>query len=113
MWTADQQRRMVLVESTRPVCTGDDDCRAKWEAAQLWITHNAAMKLQTVTNVVIETYNPINDTPGFAAQATKEPLGDGRYRIVLHLRCGNLFGCNHDPVAAVQNFNDTVAAARP
>jgi len=43
-------------QNTIPTCSGEADCKAKWEAAQLWVVHNAGFKIQTATDVLIETY---------------------------------------------------------
>lgn len=100
-------------ESTIPVCSGEADCKAKWEAAQLWVVHNAGFKIQTATDVVIETYNPTRSSPSLAARVTKEPLGSGQYRIVVSVWCDNIFGCVPDGWQAATNFNQVVGAAKP
>lgn len=69
--TAEQQARQAEVDRTVPVCTSAPDCSAKWDAAQLWIVHHASYKIQTATNVLIETFNPSNYDPGLAARVTK------------------------------------------
>ncbi len=99
--------------STIPTCSGEADCKAKWEAAQLWIVHNAGFKIQTATDVLIETYNPTGSSPSLAARVTKEPLGGGQYKIVVYVWCANMFGCVPDGWQAAINFNQVVAAARP
>lgn len=102
--------RLAELEATRPVCDGEKDCAAKWDAAQLWVVRNAGMKIQTTTNVLIETYN----SPGtqLAAQVTKEPVGDGKYRIVVKLGCDNPFGCVPNALDAALAFNREVGAAK-
>lgn len=102
--------RAAEIESTRPVCDGEKDCAAKWDAAQLWVVHNAGMKIQTTTNVLIETYNS-RDT-SLAVQVTKEPAGDGKYRIVMRPSCGNPFGCYPDLRESALAFNHEVGSAK-
>lgn len=94
--------------STIPVCDVKIDCEAKWEAAQLWVANNAGYKIQTATNVVIETFNPTRDDTYLAAKITKEPLGGGKYKIVATLWCNNMFGCNPDKWGASVAFNKSI-----
>jgi hypothetical protein len=100
-------------QNTIPTCSGDADCKAKWEAAQLWVVHNAGFKIQTATDVLIETYNATGGSPSIAARVTKEPLGGGRYRLVVFVTCDNMFGCVPDSWQAALNFNQVVGAATP
>lgn len=98
-------------ENTIPVCDGESDCKAKWEAAQLWIVHNAGFKLQTVTDVLLETFNPGPSDARIAVRVTKEPLGGSRYRLLVFVWCNNIFGCVPDGWTAALNFNREVGAA--
>lgn len=98
------------LEATRPICAGEADCVAKWEAAQVWVSKNAGMKIQTVTTAIIETYNATDYSTGLAMQVTKESLGDGRYKIVAHAQCRS---CAEYPADAILRFNRDIAAAKP
>ncbi|MHB1174069.1 MAG: hypothetical protein ACYCZJ_02955 [Sulfuriferula sp.] len=98
---------------TIPICTDEKDCNAKWEAAQLWVIHNAAFKIQTATNVLIETYNATDSTPSIAARVTKEPMGGGKYQFIVSVWCDNIFGCQPNSWDAALNFNRTVGAVTP
>src|ERR1700709_1187437 len=100
-------------KSTIPTCSGDADCKAKWEAAQLWVVHNAGFKIQTAPDVLIETYNPTGGSPSLGARVTKEPMGGGQYKIVVYVWCDNPFGCVPNGWQAAINFNQTVGAAKP
>lgn len=111
--SADYTARMQEIERTTPVCAGDADCTSKWEAAQLWVAKNAGMKIQTVTSVLIQTYNSTDSSTRLAATVTKEPLGGGRYKIVANLRCDNIYGCRPDRLDATIQFNRAVGEARP
>ncbi|MES1241775.1 MAG: SHOCT domain-containing protein [Acidobacteriota bacterium] len=97
-------------EETIPVCEGEADCKAKWEAAQLWIVHNSAFKLQTATDVLLETFSPGRSDARLAARVTKEPLGGGRYRLLVSLWCNNIFGCVPDGWQAALAFNREIGA---
>lgn len=99
---------------TIPVCDGEKDCAAKWEVAQLWVSQNAGYKIQTSSNVIIETYN--SQDRGIAASITKEPLGSGKYKIVANIWCRNeepFLPCMPDRLDATLNFNAKVTAATP
>ena len=88
----ERQALMSEAQRTVPVCDGERDCTAKWEAAQLWVVRNAGFKIQTVTNVLIQTFNASNHSIYLAATITKEPQGGGRYRILSSFGCANMFG---------------------
>ncbi|HEX3529699.1 MAG TPA: hypothetical protein VH988_21790 [Thermoanaerobaculia bacterium] len=118
--------KQAEIEASIPVCTGDADCVAKWEAAQLWVVHNAGFKLQTVTNVLLETYAPAYASAGITnnpddvgrifAKITKEPIGNGSYRIVPIIAClarFRPFGAQDECLTQDQtlDFNRTVTAA--
>jgi hypothetical protein len=103
------------IERTRPVCTAGADCDAKWDAAQLWIVHNAGFKLQTNTNVVLQTYGPSQEasqSTRIAATVTREPNGQPhQFWIRARLSCGNMFGCTPELFPTLLDFNRTVSAA--
>lgn len=84
-----------------------------WEMAQLWVVKNAGYKIQTATNVLIQTYNATGSRVELAATVTKEPLGQGRYKIVAQLWCDNIFVCRPDRLDALLDFNRTVSAVQP
>jgi hypothetical protein len=98
-------------QDTIPTCSGEADCKAKWETAQLWVVHNAGFKIQTATDVLIETCNATGGSPSIAVRVTKEPLGGGQYRFVVFVSCDNIFGCVPDSWQAAINFNQVVGAA--
>ncbi|MDT3708149.1 MAG: hypothetical protein ROZ09_15105 [Thiobacillus sp.] len=113
--TPNPQRQALLdeINKTTPTCAGAEDCNAKWDAAQLWVVHNAGYKIQTATNVLIETYNPAQYSPGIAVLVTKEPMGGGAYRIPVKISCANIYGCQPDRYKAALDFNRVVGAATP
>lgn len=92
-----------------PVCEGVEDCSAKWDAAQLFVIKHADMKIQTVTNVLIETYNPPRSSVDIAMRVIKEPLGSGRYKLVASVICVNIFGCREPAAKTIEKFNAAVS----
>jgi len=101
-------------QRTVPRCTTGADCTAKWEAAQVWIARHAGFKLQTVTDVLLQTSGPsysMKDSRNLAVTVLREPDGPQRYRIVARISCGNPFGCMPDALPSLLDFNRTVSAA--
>jgi hypothetical protein len=47
--------KMDALNKSIPVCDGEVDCKAKWEAAQLWVVHNAAYKIQIMSDGVCKS----------------------------------------------------------
>jgi hypothetical protein len=107
------QAKRVQFESTIPICEGEADCKAKWEAAQLWVVHHAGFKIQTATDVLIETYNPGPSDATVAVRVTKEPLGGGKYKMLVFVWCNNIFGCVPNGWDAALNFNREIGAVKP
>lgn len=95
--TITPKLQAVLVNApTGPVACADT-CKTEWERAQLWITNHSKWKVQTATDVVISTYNPPNYDVSYGFTITREPLGEGKYRISMGLMCGNPLGCDPEP----------------
>lgn len=111
----DKEQKRIMAEKfmdSVPICDGEVDCNAQWEAAQAWVAKNCGMKIQTVTNVLIQTYSTpapgIGHSTDLSATIIKEPLGDGKYKINASIGCSNPLGCYPDAFEATQNFNDYV-----
>jgi hypothetical protein len=102
------QAKLDEIQRTVPVCSNERECNEKWEVAQLWVVKNAGYKIQTATNVLIQTYNPSNSRVEIAVQVTKEPLGGGRYQFIAKAWCDNMFGCSLNRFDAVLSFNRAV-----
>jgi hypothetical protein len=75
----------------------DSGCKTEWERTQLWFAKHSSMKVQTATDVMLQTYNTVGSDPSYSFSATKEPIGGGRYRISVAMACGNMFGCSPAP----------------
>ena len=109
----DLHAKQAAFSATIPTCSGTDECTAKWEAAQLWVVRNAGWKIQTQSTVLIETYNAVNSSPRIAVQVVKEPMGGGKYRLIVKVWCDNIFGCQPDSWEAALNFNREIGAVTP
>lgn len=81
-----------------------------WERAQVWVAQNSRLKIQTATNVLIETYGAGSYDPTLAMRVLKEPMGGGAYRIVFSGGCNNMFGCSPTVAEAGMTFNAYVNA---
>jgi len=108
----DNQRTAEL-QRTIPTCEGVDDCNAKWESAQLWVVRNAGFKIQTQSNVLIETYNATGGTTDLAVRVMKEPQGKGKYRLLVDVWCDNMFGCIPNAMDTALRFNREIGAIKP
>src|SRR6267143_6200735 len=72
----------------------DSGCKIEWQRAQFWLGKHATTKVQTATDVVIQTYNPRPDAPEYSFSVTKEPIGGDRYKISAEAFCGSMLGCS-------------------
>ena len=107
------QTKANIFQATIPVCEGAADCQAKWEAAQFWVVKHSPMQLQVTTNVTIQTYNSPKDSLKLAASVTKEPLGNGRYKILINAWCDNwMFSCNPNKMDAQIHYNNYINSVK-
>jgi hypothetical protein len=77
--------------------TCHNNCKQEWERAQIWLAKHSKWKIQTVTDVLIQTFYPVGSEPSYGFSITKEPAGQGNYIIRMELVCGNMFGCDPKP----------------
>lgn len=82
-----------------------------WEAAELFIVKNSDMKIQSSSNVVIQTFNSGRSSPRISAIVTKEPHQDGK-RIVYKAGCNNVFGCSVNPRDLMLRFNREIGGIK-
>lgn len=93
--TAVAPARLIVGDN---VACDDASCKQDWERAQLWLAKHSLLKLQTSTDVLLQTYNPSQYSPTYTFSVTREPVGSSQYRIAMDLSCGNPLGCNPNPV---------------
>jgi hypothetical protein len=74
-------------------CEGAD-CADMWQRAQVWVAKHSKWKLQTATDVLLQTYSPATADVSYSFNILKEPTGAGRYSIRMGMSCGNIFGCS-------------------
>lgn len=87
-------------------CVGE--CKTEWQRAQLWLAKHSRWKLQATTDVILQTYNPINHEPSYGFSVAREPSADG-YTITMSLGCGNAFGCDPLPTDVRRAFYQYVS----
>jgi hypothetical protein len=75
------------------ICAVGADCDAKWSRAVAWIAANSTLKIQTQTEMVVQTAGPVRSEPTPAFTVTKVARGDGRYEIAFNGGCGNPSRC--------------------
>ena len=108
MSPAQRDEAQRQLEANRPVCMGKLQCEAMWDAARDWVSSNCAMKIQTITDSYIETYNPPPNSPNIACSVTRNPRPDGSYEMHMRVWCDNLFGCIPKPFDAMAAFERSV-----
>jgi len=97
------------INETIPICVNDRDCKEKWSAAQVWVSRNCGMKIQMVTDSIIQTHNSCDGCTELACIVTKEPTGNGKYRFLISLGCDNMWACDlNERQQATLNFNEYV-----
>lgn len=108
---ASPERQALINEYNRtiPTCQTDAECKAKWDAAQVWVVRNSGYRIQTATDVLIQTFGPLGESMALAMVVLKEPTGDG-YRITISTNCANIFGCRPDAWGAAVQFNRDIGA---
>lgn len=81
----------------------DSGCAVPWQRAQVWLAKHSTMKVQTATDVLLETYNPTGGIGRLGFSLTKEPTATpGSYRINVQAVCTGTLGCAPTDVEARQ-----------
>ncbi|MFT4075347.1 MAG: hypothetical protein QM647_07415 [Asticcacaulis sp.] len=115
----DTARRQAILKDYKtnpPACQGDEDCAAKWSAAQQFVTGTASYKIKTTTSTTIATYpSPVGET-GVAMTVTKRPnAGNKKYKFDIDVRCGapDPGQCDRDLWSVMADFKHTLEKAKP
>lgn len=96
--------------STRPepvLCMTRPQCDAMWSRAQLFVLQKTPLRLQIVTDSVIQTYAPLSvydSSLGFTI--TRETAADGSGVIRMQTICGQAAACVPPGTLAGQQFRD-------
>jgi len=102
-----------IAEANMPLdCSSGADCAFRWRRAHFWIAENASLKIQTASDVVIETYNAPPYSAGWAFRATREPRTATTERITLWPSCGPSGLCREPNLRKIAQFHRYVRAAQ-
>jgi hypothetical protein len=104
---AYRQSKDYEYQSTIPICN-EETCKAKWSAAQSWVSSYCFAKINIVTDTVIETYAPPPNSEYIAAKVIKEAVGNGTYLIKITVYCDNPIVCEPDTLDSSIAFNKYV-----
>ena len=108
LWSCSQMPSPELAttpESKEPVlCINKAQCDVYWQRAQGWVANNSGYRLQTITDIVIETSGPVSNKTGLAFRITKVPDDKEGARIYVLPSCANVFGCSPSPTDAAIAF---------
>jgi hypothetical protein len=89
------QPQIQAARPDAPIQCGE--CKVEWQRAQLWVTKHSRWKIQTSTDVVIQTFNAVSSDVSYGFTITREPTASG-YQLAVAVVCGNILGC--DPLPA-------------
>lgn len=94
-----------------PVCESDAECRAMWNAAEMWIEHNTGRPVVEKTESFMST--DMDQSPGnyLSVRVEREPVNGSRWRIESQFYCAKKVGCDPSPWEAQQRFNRWVNRA--
>jgi uncharacterized protein YceK len=102
----DAQRQAL---ATQPRCISQRQCEAAWSAAIDWVNHNCGVKIQSMTDSYVETYQWFDTS--LACRLTKDPDPRGGYSLNVTISCRNMIGCVPDVHEAERTFNAEVKGA--
>lgn len=78
------------IAANRPHCAESRQCEAMWAAARNWVVSSCGMKIQTISDGFIETYN--SDGWGMYCRVWTDPTPDGGYDFHALFKCASLMG---------------------
>ena len=100
---AVNEEALAPARSVGPVVECDSGCKPEWERAQVWLAKHSNMKIQTATDLMIQTYTSVDGSSFLDYTVVKEPMVAGRYRITVMTHCASMFGCatNEDDTRSI------------
>ena len=104
-----QASEAFAAKARQPIlCEGAEQCSLYWKRAQVWLALNSELKIQVATDVVIETYYPVNGSPTYGFRIMRAPQAGKTERIMINMSCGNIFGCSEPQELVTVRFMDYV-----
>lgn len=92
------------------ICEGSEQCDLYWQRAMFYINSNSRYKIQTSNENLIQTYNPTGGDAYVGYNISREPLGNGRFRIWVKVFCDNMFGCVPEVYSEIAKVKRYVAS---
>lgn len=108
---AQRAQNQADMNASVPICKGKKQCDVEWQAASAWVSHNCGMKIQTVTDAMIQTFNSPPNSPSTACTVTRVPGPGQSAAFQINVGCANLFGCVPASKDQVIAFGADVKAA--
>ncbi len=96
------------IQTTVPTCATEADCKAMWEAAQVFVAKATNNPVEIVTPVLIATRKTSDDV--LSIKVTKERVDTATYRILFDGGCPEILGCSPPRGETHYKFNLFVGA---
>jgi membrane-associated protease RseP (regulator of RpoE activity) len=94
-------------------CQAGPDCETKWSRATAWIAQNAAYKVQTASDSIIQTMGPLPNDPRPSFTVTKAGDSTGTYTVSFNGGCDNFLGCIPTIAESKLSFVSFINAGAP
>ncbi len=98
----------LLQELSKPlICTNEQECGLMWNRASFFVSRHAGFKTKIHNDTTIQTFNPTKGAEGLALSITREPLGNGQYRIWTAAACANASSCEsrkYEMIVRAKNY---------
>lgn len=86
--TANLTPELQNALDTPLICSTASECKLMWERGIYYVANNSKWRVVAETSNLIETEHPYTNYYALAYSITREPMGDGRYRISTRAWCG-------------------------
>ena len=100
---------LVLAADAAPsagvICTGEEDCRVKWQRAEEWVRSHSEWPVKTITDTLIETEKQRSRNYSRLYYSITREKQDGNTVIRFDAGCLPSVHCAPDPSEARAEFN--------
>ncbi|MCX7089486.1 MAG: SHOCT domain-containing protein [Methylococcales bacterium] len=99
------QQQILQLKNQPPKCFSQIECNAMMEAAQVWLSNNSLLKIQTATSAIIQTYSDINSHCYPSSYIVeKVPIRTNEWKITLDSSCEG-----SDYIKELNSFNSFIS----
>ena len=99
------QQQILQLKNQPPKCFSQIECNAMMEAAQVWLSNNSLLKIQTATSAIIQTYSDINSHCYPSSYIVeKVPIRANEWKITLDSSCEG-----SDYIKELNSFNSFIS----